>query len=125
LKKVRRQAALRDPSPSDSGFSVRTKNSWRADFTADDYAVAGAAHFAGFLVRFRGNRHRLLRYHRIEQVANFDPVQLHDDGLPKKMTKQAEPPNCMSTACQKIQGLAELRQGLVSLAQACFAPARL
>jgi hypothetical protein len=54
----------------------------RAELTAEEYAIAAAAHLASEPIGFKGILHRLPRLHRIDKVSAFGRVRLNDDGNP-------------------------------------------
>lgn len=54
----------------------------KADLSAEDYALAGAAHLASDLVSFKGILQRLPRLNRIDRVTDFERVRLDGEGVP-------------------------------------------
>jgi hypothetical protein len=93
VDELRGQPTPHEPRPSgevrftlfDKEEEIRAK----ADLTAEDYAVAGAAHLASDLVSFKGILQRLPRLNRIDSVTDFERVRLDTDGVPVKETSKS------------------------------------
>ena len=63
----------------------------KAELGEEDYAVAGEAHLAYQLVRFKGILQRLPRLNRIDHVTDFEPLPLKTDGTPGRLKQPSQP----------------------------------
>jgi hypothetical protein len=94
VDELRGQPTPNDPRPSgEVRFTLFDQEEEeiraKADLTAEDYALAGAAHLASDLVSFKGILQRLPRLNRIDSVTDFERVRLDDDGVPVEETSES------------------------------------